>query len=102
MTDTETANALRKVQAEVNEYQTELLKVPATELPANYDAVVLAEWTDALAGQISEAKTEAAYFEAFWETHHLLAEHMPYEKAVWIYFNHADEMLSRAIERYTA
>jgi hypothetical protein len=94
-------DSLRNVQKEITQIQTDLLKYPATELPPNWDAVVMSEICEALAGDIYGAKTEAAFLGSFWQTHHLLAEHMPYPKAVWVFFSHVEAMLNEAIEFHT-
>jgi hypothetical protein len=93
--------SLIKVSKEIAEIQANLLKYPETELPPDWDAVVMSEICEALAGDIYGAETQAAFLGSFWETHHLLAEHMPYEKAVWVFFSHVEEMLNRAIEYRT-
>ena len=93
--------SLIKVSKDISEIQANLLKYPATELPPDWDAVMMSEICEALAGDIYGAKTEAAFLGSFWETHHLLAEYMAYEKAVWVFFSHVEETLNRAIEYRT-
>ena len=99
--NTTSLQSLIKVSKEIAEIQADLLKYPATELPPDWDAVVMSEICEALAGNIYGAQTEAAFIGSFWQTHHLLAEHMSYEKAVWVFFSHVEEMLNRAIEYRT-
>jgi hypothetical protein len=105
--------ALIKAHKEVNDYRTELASVRASELPKNYDAVVISEWLGHLASEVAsdhactksgDTITEqgidsvAGFLASFWETHHLLTTFTSYEKAVRKYFDHADQMLAKAIE----
>ena len=99
--NTKILQSLRKVSKEIAEIQTDLLKYPPTQLPPDWDAVVMSEICEALAGDIYGAEIEAAFIRSFWQTHHLLAEFMPYEKAVWVFFSHIEEMLNRAIQYRT-
>ncbi len=95
-------HALTKVKAELDAYRIELANAPANDLPAEWDAVVMAEWTESLAVDISGLTAEAGFLASFWHTHHLLAHTLgDYPKAVRIYFDHASEMLANSIEART-
>lgn len=101
MTDSEISAALTAVRKDVREYFTELARLPADTLPADYDAVCLAEWTDTLAARATGCDRVAAYLGSFWESHHLLAAHIPYERAVREWFFWADDMLTNEIENHS-
>ena len=108
---------LRNALVQIDEARADLAKSPAHELPADYDAVVLAEWLGFLAhdvqsdaGCLPDGKGGFArlgvdalsgFLASFWDTHHLLAQAMPYPQAVRVYFDHASEMLAQAISDET-
>jgi hypothetical protein len=105
--------ALLKAHKEVSDYRRELASIHASELPENYDAVVLSEWLGHLASDVASdhaciksgntitrhgIDSLAGFLASFWETHHLLAEVLgEYELGLRKYFDHAEEMLAKAI-----
>ena len=108
--------ALIKAHKEITEYRTELASVRDGNLPSNYDAVVIAEWLAEIAHDVASdhacitdgntitrygIDSLAGFLASFWETHHLLATFTSYEKAVRKFFEHADEMLTKAISDHT-
>ena len=101
MTDAQIASLLSNVQKDVREYITELNALPKGELPSDYDAVCLAEFTDRLAQTCAPCPSVACFLGSFWESHHMLAEHIPYETAVRSWFNWADDCLTNEIESRT-
>lgn len=98
--DAAIAASLRDVLRDVNEYQTELSALPADALPAEYDAVSLAEWTDTLSARAAGSRA-APFLGSFWESHHMLAEHMPYERATRAWFAWAADCLQNEIENHS-
>lgn len=106
--------ALIKAHKEITDYRHELASVHASELPENYDAVVISEWLGHLASEVASdhACTKsgntitrqgidsiAGFLASFWETHHLLGDVLgEYELGLRKYFEHADQMLAKAIE----
>lgn len=108
--------ALIKARKEITDYRTELASVREGNLPSNYDAVVISEWLAELAHDVASdhacitdgnkitrygIDSLAGFLASFWETHHLLATFTSYEKAVRKFFEHADEMLTKAIDDNT-
>jgi hypothetical protein len=101
MTDSEIAAALSAVLKDVKEYQAELGTLPADTLPADYDAVCLAEWTDTLSARACACPRVECFLGSFWESHHMLAEHVPYERAVRAWLDWAADCLMREIENHS-
>jgi hypothetical protein len=93
------AAALRGVQREIQEYQAALAVIPCNTLPADYDAVFVAEWTDTLSAHATGSRA-AAFLGSFWESHHMLADHMPYERAIRVWFDWAHDCVESEIEDY--
>lgn len=110
--------ALRKAHAEIKEYRAELALVPDTELPEDWDAVVMQEWLGEMAHTIASDSacltnldgsvvrfgidSTAGFLASFWETHHMLAHALKdYPKAVRTFFGWAEDTLAKAIEDHT-
>jgi hypothetical protein len=90
--------ALRHTRREIEEFQAALKTIPDDTLPADYDAVNMAEWTDTLATQTSASHGVSAFLGSFWESHHMLAEHIPYERAVRAWFDWAHDMIGNEMD----
>jgi hypothetical protein len=116
-TDTATLlPALIKAHKEITDYRHELAGIHSSELPKDYDAVVISEWLAELAHSVASDNaclrnrngsgyvrqgidSVAGYLASFWETHHLLAEVLgEYELGLRKFFEHAEEMLRREID----
>lgn len=109
--------ALIKAHKEITEFRHELASVHSSELPSNYDAVVVSEWLAEMAHDVASdhACTKsgntitrhgidslAGFLASFWETHHLLGDVLgEYELGLRKYFDHAEEMLRKAIDDNT-
>jgi hypothetical protein len=101
MTDSEIAATLSAVLKDVQEYQTELAALPAAALPADYDAVNMAEWTDTLSIRARACERVACFLGSFWESHHMLAAQIPYERAIRVWFDWAADCLTNEIENHS-
>ena len=101
MTDSEIASALSAVLKDVQEYQTELAALPSDALPADYDAVCLSEWTDTLSTRASACDRVACFLGSFWESHHMLAAQIPYERAIRVWFEWAADCITNEIESHS-
>ena len=99
--DAETAAALSAIRAEVQEYIAELAALPANTLPADYDAVCLSEFTDALSSRASSCPRVSCLLGSFWESHHMLASCVPYERAVRVWFDWLDDCLAIEIKDHS-
>lgn len=89
---------LRAILRDLDALAAELKALPDDALPENYDAVCLAEWTDALAHRGSATPSVASFLASFWESHHMLAESIPYERAVKRWIDWARDLVQNKIE----
>ena len=101
MTDSQISEHLSHVLKDVREYITELNALPKGELPSDYDAVCLAEFTDRLATLSACCPSVAHFMGSFWETHHMLAEHIPYATAVRSWFAWAEDCIQTQIQNHS-